>query len=100
MKRSDTLYRAVIISLVLSLNVGHISALFVVPGSNCTAACSSSLTAFSTNGSDVVCHDTDYNSTAVGEAFRECISCEIQSPALNTYTVQTDIGWALCECGR
>lgn len=95
---SDTWYRPAVALLILSFNVGHLSAFYVVPGSNCTDACSSAFTAYTTNGSDIVCHDTDYNSTTIGEAFQICVSCEIQSPALNPYTVQTDVGWALCKC--
>ena len=95
---SDTRYHPAVALLILSLNVSHVLALYVVPGSNCTDACSSAFTAYSTNGSDIVCHDTDYNSTTIGEAFQTCVSCEIQSPAINPYTVQTDVGWALCKC--
>ena len=95
---SDTRYLPAVALLILSLTVDHVSALYVVPGSNCTDACTSAITAYTTNGSDIVCHDTDYNSTTIGEAFQICVSCEIQSPALNPYTVQTDVGWALCKC--
>ena len=94
---SDTSYHPAVSLLVLSLTLPRALALYVVPGSNCTSVCSSAYTAYNTNGSDIVCHDRDYNSTVVGEAFQDCVSCEIQSPAINPYTVQTDVGWALCK---
>ena len=94
---SDTWCRSAILLLIPSLIVPSVLALYVVPGSNCTSACLSTSTAYNTNGSDIVCNDRDYNSTAVGKAFEDCVSCEIQSPAFNSYTVQTDIGWGLCK---
>ena len=94
---SDTSYHPAVSLLIFSLTLPRALALYVVPGSNCTSVCSSASTAYNTNGSDIVCHDKDYNSTVVGEAFQDCVSCEIQSPAINPYTVQTDVGWALCK---
>ena len=96
-KSSDTLYHHASSLLLFLLTVRYVSALNVVPGSNCTSVCSSTSTAYNTNGSDIVCHDKDYNSTVVGAAFQDCVSCEIQSAAINPYTVQTNVGWALCK---
>ena len=89
--------RPAVALLILSLIVGRVSGLYVVNGSNCTDACTSALDPYITNGSDIVCHDTSYNSTSVGEAFQDCVSCEIESPSFNPYTAQTDVGWALCK---
>ena len=72
-------------------------ALHVVDESNCTSVCFSPLTGYNTNGSNIVCHDSDFNSTDVGENFRRCVSCEVQSEALPLSGEQSDLGWALCK---
>lgn len=92
-----TLYFALSYILIVLLNVPIALGLYVVPGSNCTPACSSALTTYRTNGTDISCHDRDYNGTVVGEAFQDCITCEMSSEAVDPYTVQTDLGWALCK---
>ena len=72
----------------------------MVQGSNCTSLCLSSLTAYSTNGSDVACHDSDYNTTVSGGTFQECVSCELQSQAVDSQPFQSNLGWAFCECNN
>lgn len=73
--------------------------LFVVSGSDCTAACFSNSTgsAYATNSTDVTCHDTDYSTTDAGKGFQTCVACEFQVPTFEHTTTQTDIGWALCK---
>ena len=93
----DTLHQLTILFLLVSFAVQDSWALLVVGGSNCTSACYSPPTVYNTNGSDVVCHDTDYNSTSVGVDFQACVSCEIQSPAIPLTGEQSDLGWALCK---
>lgn len=83
--------------LLITLGLPNALALQVVSGSNCTDSCLSTLTTYTTNGSDITCRDTDYNSSVPGGAFRECVSCEIQSEAFNRKTGQTNLGWAFCE---
>ena len=75
------------------------SALYVVSGSNCTAACFSDTqgSPYATNASDVVCHDSDYTTTDAGIGFQDCVACELQSPTFDQATTQTDTGWALCK---
>ena len=94
---NDTLHQLTFLFFLLSFAISHSSALFVVGGSNCTSACFSPLTFYNTNGSDISCHDTDYNSTSVGVEFQECVSCEIQSQAIPLTGEQSDLGWALCK---
>ena len=83
--------------LFLSLIISYSSALYVVDGSNCTAACTNSRTGYITNSSGVSCLDKDYNSTETGVSFQRCVSCELGSQAFNQQNGQTDLGWALCE---
>ncbi|MCJ1276317.1 hypothetical protein MMC21_004122 [Puttea exsequens] len=91
-KSWHSLYVGIIVLLAINPTA---TALYVVPGSNCTPACSSALTAYTTNGTNIACHDGDYNGTLVGEAFQDCVSCELSSQTLDSWTAQTDLGWAL-----
>ena len=93
----DKSYQLTLVLSLVSFAIPDSLALLVVGGSNCTSACFSSLTVHNTNGSDIVCHDTDYNSTSVGEDFQACVSCEIQSEAIPLTGEQSDLGWALCK---
>lgn len=72
-------------------------ALHVVPGSNCTALCSSQDSFFDTTINDITCNDDDYDSTVVGQAFKSCVSCEVKSESFDPATLQTDLAWALCR---
>lgn len=83
--------------LLVLLALPHVLTLQVVQGSNCTNSCLSTVTGYTTAGSDIACHDSDYNSTVSGDRFQKCISCEIQSEIFNRRTGQTNLGWALCK---
>jgi len=86
--------------LLVTLGLPNALALQVVSGSNCTSSCLSTITSYTTNGSDITCHDTDYNSSVPGGAFQQCVSCEFQSEAFNGQTGQTDLGLAFCKLNR
>ena len=95
---NDRLCRPYICPTLLVLSaLPSVLTLQVVPGSNCTTQCLSSVSAYTTNGSDIACNDLDYNNTVYGGTFQRCISCEIQSETFNRQTGQTDVGWALCK---
>lgn len=93
---NDTLYQHTLALLLVFFAVPDSLALLVVGGSNCTSACFSPPNVYNTNGSDIVCHDTEYNSTSAGVEFQACVSCEIQSQAIPLTGEQSDLGWALC----
>lgn len=76
------------ISLVLS----SVSALQSVPGSSCTAACTNTNVTYD----DITCYDQGYSSTVAGVAFKDCVTCELETITLDHNTNQTDLGWALC----
>jgi hypothetical protein len=78
-------------------------ALQVTPNSPCATQCidyagtdPSDPNVSNTYGSDIVCNDADYNSTATGLKFQNCISCLQNSTASNED--ETDQSWFLCEC--
>ena len=83
--------------LVIPLAALQVVGLEVIPGSNCTNSCLSTITGYTTNGSDITCHDSDYNKSVSGGAFQDCVSCELQSEIFNRQTGQTDLGWAFCK---
>lgn len=84
------------IFICLGLIASNVAALQYVRGSNCTASCAEGDAAPATQGKDIVCSDSDFNNSATGSAFQACVSCELQSQALDQKTGQTDVGWALC----
>lgn len=89
---SSTIFLSSFLSLVLP-----VLSLHVVLGSNCTPVCTQYFLSSNTTVDEVTCHDSDYNTTSVGQRFKECISCELQSQTFDHGTNQTDLGWALCK---
>jgi len=81
----------VLLALSLAL-IASSNALRVAPNSPCLSVCGD---ATLTDGSDIVCDDTDFANTPTGRAFQECISCELNSTAYDTVTGQTDLQWLL-----
>ncbi|CAL8576780.1 hypothetical protein XPA_002645 [Xanthoria parietina] len=77
------------ISLLLLLSSA--SALRVVPGSSCTAACTKANITYG----NITCYDQAYSSTVAGRAFKDCVTCELDTITLDHNTNQTDLGWAL-----
>ena len=86
----------VLLSFGISLILSSVSALEVVPDSNCAAICSNQSSPPNTTTDDITCQDQDYNTSAAGRAFKDCVTCELRSPAFDDRTNQTDLGWALC----
>jgi len=77
-------------------------ALQVTPNSKCATVCMdyagadpSDPNVSNTYGSDIVCNDADYNTTAVGLKFQNCVDCLQTSTA--TGSGETDQSWFLCE---
>lgn len=69
-------------------------ALRAVPSGHCAAVCGDVTT---TKGTDIVCVDQDYGNTPKGLAFEACISCQMNSTAVDTTTGETDLQWMLCK---
>ena len=91
----DSRYALVLLSF--SFITPRSLALFVVDGSDCTAACSATHVRPNSNFGNTSCFDTDYTSTDSGVLFQSCVSCELKSLAFKHGTGQTDLGWALCK---
>lgn len=89
---SSTLFLSLFLNLILP-----VLSLHVVLGSNCTAVCTDDFFNSTTTVTEVTCHDDDYSTTALGQRFEDCISCELQSQTFDHGTNQTDLGWALCK---
>jgi hypothetical protein len=64
-----------------------------VPGSPCTEVCSGNPQ--DTLANDVVCLDADYVNSTSGKPFYDCITCELNSTAVDRATNQSDVEWGL-----
>ncbi|KAI4111607.1 MAG: hypothetical protein LQ339_000478 [Xanthoria mediterranea] len=84
-------HRWIILCCISLLLLSSASALRVVPGSSCTAACTKANITYG----DITCYDQAYSSTVAGRSFKECVTCELDTITLDHNTNQTDLGWAL-----
>ncbi len=88
--------------LVLLFLFSSAFALQVTPGSPCAELCldpqNGNSTVSSTDTSDIVCSDSQYQSDKAGIKFRTCMECMQNSTKVDGG--QTDISWFLCENRR
>lgn len=91
-----------LVLLILSQLSIPAAGLQVTPNSACAELCMDDPTtdisdpnSSSTNGSDIVCTDSAYTSTSVGQKFNSCISC-LQNSTANA-TSENDQEWFLCK---
>jgi hypothetical protein len=80
--------------VVLASSMGGVGAIRTVPSSQCAAICGDTSV---TKGSDIVCSDSDYANTNAGKVFASCITCQMNSTAVDLTTGDTDLKWMLCE---
>lgn len=72
------------------------NALRTAPGSVCSSLCTDSDASSSTTGSsEIVCHDSAYNTTSQGTRFQSCINCQLQHNHVDQATGQSDLAWAI-----
>jgi len=83
--------RAASLLWLLTLLCRITSALQTVHGSPCESVCSNA----GSLEDDVVCLDANYQSLAPGRAFEACVSCQLNSTAVDTASNETDVEWAL-----
>lgn len=96
---------------VIFLGLLHfVLSLEVTPNSACSSLCDKNIAngadpsndgITKTHSSDLVCNDYEYDgstSTEVGHMFKQCLSCELNSNAVDAGTNQNDVYWALCMC--
>lgn len=94
------LHRASLLSLLLFAST--VIGLQVTPNSPCASLCMddpsqdpSDPNTSNTYPSDIVCLDTDYDSTPVGKKFESCLNCLRNSTASSNG--ENDQSWFLCE---
>lgn len=69
------------------------SGLRTTPGSPCESSCSPSN---DTLGSEIVCLDHEYSTTAKGRKFKDCVGCQLESTFFDDVSKQSDVEWGLC----
>ena len=89
-----------ILSLFLLAN--RVLALQVSPNSPCASVClddpsldASDPNSSNTYGSDIVCLDTSFHTTSVGQKYESCVSCLQNSTA--SASGESDTEWFLCK---
>jgi len=68
------------------------SGLPTVAGSPCEPVCANAGDLVE----DVVCLDADYQNLENGRAFQKCVSCQLNSTAVDTEKNETDVEYGLC----
>jgi len=92
---SEQLPRAAFLLSLSLLCLSSVSdGLRVTNGSPCTDVCNKSST--NTTLNEIVCLDQQFNTTSVGEAFKDCIECELASTYADDESGETDVSWGLC----
>lgn len=76
---------------LLSTFLRPATALQTVPGSPCQSTCDRA----GNLEDSVVCLDVDYVDTEAGSLYRECVSCQLNSTAIDTGKNETDVEFAL-----
>jgi hypothetical protein len=83
--------------ITVLLLASSITGLKVTPGSPCIALCSDSEDPnhSATTEDEIVCQDSSFNSTVVGQRFKSCVTCLQNS----TFTAagSDDQKWFLCK---
>ena len=76
---------------LLTTLVRPATALQTVPGSPCQSTCAQA----GNLQDNVVCLDADYGESETGRLYRECVSCQLNSTAIDTGKNETDVEFAL-----
>lgn len=79
---------------LFTLLLQEVSAVRFTPFSPCADVCGGMIR--NTTGSDVVCHDDQFDTTPEGRRFRDCVSCELQSTFYDVSHDESDVKWGLC----
>lgn len=78
--------------LLLLLSTFPLATAFqIVPGSGCEAQCREGHV-----DEDAVCLDAEYRSDPGGRRIETCVSCLLNSTAVDTANNVTDVEWGLC----
>lgn len=79
---------------LFTLLLQEVSAVRFTPFSPCADVCGGMIA--NTTHSEIVCHDDEFESTAKGRRFRDCVSCELQSTFYDVPHDESDVKWGLC----
>lgn len=83
----------------------------VTPNSECSSLCDDNIDNTSDPGDklnsstqtkDAVCSDYEFdgpNSTVRGRKFKDCMTCELQSTAIDSKSNENEVYWVLCAFG-
>ncbi|KAK2766663.1 hypothetical protein FQN54_005975 [Arachnomyces sp. PD_36] len=63
------------------------------PESPCASTCQEPTS--NTTASDIVCNDSEYNSTDTGARFSDCVTCQLESTHVDPTSGATDVQWGL-----
>lgn len=88
-----TICQALALLFVLS-QFAAVVGLRTTPGSPCEDVCHRRST--NTTSREMVCLDSQYNTTSVGSTFRECVSCQLGSNYTGEAVGESDVSWGLC----
>jgi hypothetical protein len=84
---------ALLTSVLLASGLaGRASALRTVASSHCASVCGNTT---ETTTDDIVCTDADFG-TPKGQIFAECLTCQLNSTAIDPGNGDTDLKWLLC----
>jgi hypothetical protein len=83
------------VSLLVTTFTSTGIALDALSNSPCAVQCGNVLG--STSGSDIVCNNGDYTSTAAGITFQSCVTCQLGSTYVDPVSKQSDLQLGLCE---
>ncbi|EZG07923.1 hypothetical protein H106_02702 [Trichophyton rubrum CBS 735.88] len=78
---------------LFTLLLQEVSAVRFTPFSPCADVCGGMIA--NTTHSEIVCHDDEFESTAKGRRFRDCVSCELQSTFYDVPHDESDVKWGL-----
>lgn len=80
--------------LILLFYLTSVQALQGNPESPCLSKCQEPTS--NTTVSDIVCNDSEYNSTDTGTRFEDCVKCQLESVHVDPESGATDVQWGLC----
>lgn len=88
-----TIYLMLGLLLVLNQFVAVVG-LRTAPSSPCEDVCSGQST--NTTSKDIVCLDSQYDTTSTGSHFEECVDCQLRSNYTDAASGESDVSWGIC----
>lgn len=92
-----TIYLTLSLLLVLNQFVAVVG-LRTAPSSPCEDVCHRQST--NTTSKEIVCLDSQYNTTSTGSHFEECVDCQLRSNYTDGASGESDVSWGICMRSR